>query len=183
MPELQEKQLIEWPIHVVKDLGAHDMIIGRDVLTFLGIDILFSRKTVEWNGRELPFKLLTATDDTDYHVEESMAVTSSAERIQGILDAKYEAADLEQVCASQDHLTQDKQRLELKPDATPYHAKPYPVPRVHHETLKMEVERLVRIGVLKKINRSEWAAPSFIIPKKDGTVRFINDFRELNKWI
>ena len=35
MPELQEKQLIEWPIHVVKDLGAYDMIIGRDVLTFL----------------------------------------------------------------------------------------------------------------------------------------------------
>jgi Reverse transcriptase (RNA-dependent DNA polymerase) len=41
----------------------------------------------------------------------------------------------------------------------------------------------VEIGVLKKVNRSEWAAPSFIIPKKDGTVRFINNVRELNKWI
>jgi Reverse transcriptase (RNA-dependent DNA polymerase) len=47
----------------------------------------------------------------------------------------------------------------------------------------MEVDRLVEIGVLKKVNRSEWAAPSFIIPKKDGTVRFINDFRALNKRI
>ena len=45
----------------------------------------------------------------------------------------------------------------------------------------MEVERLVEVGVLKKVNRSEWVAPSFIIPKKDGTVQFINDFRELNK--
>jgi hypothetical protein len=47
----------------------------------------------------------------------------------------------------------------------------------------MEVERLVEIGVLKKVNQSKWAAPSFIIPKKDDTVRFINDFRELNKRI
>jgi hypothetical protein len=47
----------------------------------------------------------------------------------------------------------------------------------------MEVDRLVQAGVLKKINQSEWAAPTFIIPKKDKTVRFISDFRELNKRI
>ena len=30
------------------------------------------------------------------------------------------------------------------------------------------------------MNRSEWQSPSFLIPKKDETVRFISDFRELN---
>jgi len=43
------------------------------------------------------------------------------------------------------------------------------------------VERLVKIGVLKQVNHSEWAASTFIIPKKDGSARFISDFRELNK--
>ena len=43
VPELQEKKLFEWPLHVVKDMGAYDMILGRDVMSFLGIDILFSQ--------------------------------------------------------------------------------------------------------------------------------------------
>ena len=47
----------------------------------------------------------------------------------------------------------------------------------------MEVDRLVKAGILRKVNRSEWAAPTFIIPKKDKTVRFITNFRELNKRI
>ena len=39
----------------------------------------------------------------------------------------------------------------------------------------------MKIGVLKKTNNSQWAAPTFIIPKINGTIRFISDFRELNK--
>jgi hypothetical protein len=54
------------------------------------------------------------------------------------------------------------------------------MPKFHENTLKLEIQRLCDLGVLKKVNRSEWAVPTFIIPKKDGTVRFISDFRQLN---
>ena len=74
-------------------------------------------------------------------------------------------------------------KIELKEDVKPYHAKPFPIAKVHKPTLKKEVKRLVEIGVLRKINISEWAAPTFIISKKNNTVRFISDFRELNKRI
>ena len=73
--------------------------------------------------------------------------------------------------------------IELKDNVKPYHARPYAVPKAYEQTLKQEVERLCKVGVLKRINHSEWAAPTFIIPKKDKTVRFISDFRELNKQI
>ncbi len=38
-------------------------------------------------------------------------------------------------------------------------------------------------GVLKRQSSSQWASPTFIIPKKDMTVFTITDFRELNKRI
>ena len=33
------------------------------------------------------------------------------------------------------------------------------------------------------MNWSEWAALTFIIPKNDGTVQVVSDFRKLNEWI
>ena len=71
--------------------------------------------------------------------------------------------------------------IKLKPDAEPYHGKPFPVPRIHELTFKQELDRLEYLKVIKKVNRSQWGAPTFLIPKKDSTVRFISDFRELNK--
>jgi hypothetical protein len=37
------------------------------------------------------------------------------------------------------------------------------------------------VGVLERQPASEWASPSFIIPKKDKTVCFLSDFWEVNK--
>ena len=70
----------------------------------------------------------------------------------------------------------------MKPDAKPFHARrAYPIPHIHKVTLKKEVERLCKLGVLKRQPESEWASNTFIIPKKNKTVRFVSDFREVNK--
>ena len=71
--------------------------------------------------------------------------------------------------------------IKLKPDAEPYHGKSFPVPRIHELTFKQELDRLEYLKVIKKVNRSQWVAPTFLIPKKYSTVRFISDFGELNK--
>ena len=70
--------------------------------------------------------------------------------------------------------------IKLKPDAEPYHGKPFPVPRIHELTFKQELDRIKAIKVIKKVNRSQWGAPTFLLPKKDSKARFIYDFRELN---
>jgi hypothetical protein len=73
--------------------------------------------------------------------------------------------------------------FELKEGAKLYHGRPYPIPKVHKANLMKEIDCLVSIGVLEWQPLSKWASPSFIIPKKDYTVRTISDFRELNRQI
>ena len=44
----------------------------------------------------------------------------------------------------------DKYNIKLREDATPYHAKPYPVPHSQEQKLRKEVARIEKINVLRK---------------------------------
>ena len=209
LPEFSSHCVIVSEMHVTKETMGYDIIMGRDLLKSLGIIINVKEDVVEWDNVPVPMKSHDATVQDSFYVEDSTAVKDASERMKQILDAKYEPANLKDIAESCTNLTQyeqscllellekykslfdgtlghwemDSYDIELKPDAEPYHARAYPIPHAYEKTLRMEVQRLCDIGVLRKVNHSEWAAPTFIIPKKDGTVRFISDFRELNKRI
>ena len=152
--------------------------------------------------------LLTDVDD-DFlsdHFDREDIFESYATKI---LDAFYEQIDIEDVCKMQTHLTTEQQQqllqvlkkyskvfsndlgcyphkqfhIELEPGAKPVHRRAYPVPQMHLETFKKELDHLVEIGVLSPQGSSEWGLPTFITPKKDGRVRWVSDLRELNKVI
>ncbi len=76
-----------------------------------------------------------------------------------------------------------KVHIDIDPNAKPIHSRPYPVPQIHLKTFKKELNHLAPIGVLAAQQVSEWASPSFIIPKKDSRVRWISDLCQLNKVI
>jgi hypothetical protein len=181
------------------------VIVGRDLMSQLGIILDFDGQTMTWDESTIKMKeyqdlfdINSPINEFYWHEEsyESQALNDASSCLKKILDTKYEPADLDKIARNYDYLTDDEQTqllsllqkyqhlfdgslgtwndkpydIELKPDAKPYHSRPFPVPKVHEATLKIELERLTKAGVLKKVNRSEWAAPTFLIPKKDATV-------------
>ena len=49
------------------------------------------------------------------------------------------------------------------------------------ETFRKGLKQLVKIGILSKTGTREWTSPIFVIPKKDGQVRWNSNLRQLNK--
>jgi hypothetical protein len=137
--------------------------------------------------------------------QEPVSTRNATKRVIEILDAKYDKANLRAIVRDNcSHLTPLQQEkllsllleyeslfdgklcdwnrppvsidIELKEGAKPYHGRPYPKPQIHKATLMKEINRLVDIVVMKRQSSSQWASPTFIIPKKDMTVRTITDF-------
>ena len=167
----------------------------------------FKEHVTIWGHQQFPFKEHDATVESSYYVEEHPVVQQATKQLKKILDAKYKKASSHDIASTQDHLTpceQDQLKellhkyelimdgmlgqwirepydIQLKSGAKLYHVKAFPVPRVHLKTFKTEIECIIKIGVLKKVNCSEWAVPCYLISKGDGSTHFINDFHELNK--
>ncbi|GAX22752.1 putative transposase [Fistulifera solaris] len=143
-----------------------------------------------------------------YHASPGISTVHEAENRQArILDADYSKVDIEEYVKELDYLTQEEKHrltqvlircellfggglgtlnippvhLELQEGATPYHSRAFPIPQSLYETTKKEINRLTEIDVFEKNHESEWAAPTFVQPKKTGDVRILTDFRRLNE--
>ena len=75
----------------------------------------------------------------------------------------------------------DPVNLKLKPASKLFNSKYHLVPIINKETFLKEIKILVKIGVLNPVQQSQYGTPVFIIPKKEGTARFITEYHRLNQ--
>jgi hypothetical protein len=163
-----------------------------------------------WNILNLQLKprITRAIRENTCFPQEPISTRSATKCVVEILDAKYEKADLPAIIRENFSplKASDREKLlsvllrfkslfdgtlgdwnlpsvsfELKEGMKPYHGRPYPIPHKHKAVLMKEMKRLCNIGVLEWQPSLQWALPTFILHKKDSTVRTISDFRELNK--
>ena len=203
--EIHADKLISQSLHVVYlNIYRYDMIIGRYLIISLGIDIDGSDMTIHWNDSAIPWRDIDFTRNDLFALTQYNALLNSeTKRMKSILDARYKKADLESIAETSTHLgTQGRNELhtllkkyeslfdsnigtwngkpygiKIKPDVEQYHGRPFPVPPIHELTFKQELDQLEALNFTNKFNRSQWGAPTFLIPKKDSTVRFISDLR------
>ena len=148
----------------------------------LGIVIDLKNGLIKWNEAQARMKHSDLHDGkVIYAIDDSRQVQLTTKRVKKILDAKYEKANLVEVVKKCTHLSEnDRQpllallrryepmfdgtlgqwrgddfKIELKEGVKPYYSRPYPIPKIHEETLKKEYARMEKLGILRKSTGSE----------------------------
>jgi transposase InsO family protein len=74
------------------------------------------------------------------------------------------------------HCTKIQAKLTLKDGVQPIYRKARPVPYNAKEIVEKELDRLEAIGVIKKVEHTDWAAPILTVEKADGSTRLCIDY-------
>ena len=101
------------------------MIIGRDLLNELNIDVRFSDGTIKWEDQLVPMKSFSniwkdkhptrkELQATILRSVEPKATKEATERVVKILDSKYEKADLNKIVDNANNLNRQQKRKLLK---------------------------------------------------------------------
>ena len=170
----------------------------QNIISWEGIDIPMRdfNKIKKYSLNRKEFKTIIQGS------QEPLVTQEATDRMIRILDSDYQKVNLKEIIRGAKNLSQKEKKLlynllmkyedifdgslgkwetdpvdfELVKGAKPHSQRHYPIPHLYKKVFKKELDRLEKLGVLEKVQQSEWGTPTFIIPKKDKRIRFISDF-------
>ena len=69
--------------------------------------------------------------------------------------------------------------INIAPNTQPHKSRPYRLPEAHRVAMRELLQKYVRDGIIRSSN-SPWSSPAFFVPKANGSLRFVVDYRILN---
>jgi hypothetical protein len=102
LPAQHKHKEITWTCYVDEsdnDSSTYDLVLGRELMHEIGIDICFSAAEVRWDNASIPMK---SVDKSTQEFEQELLFTqdpliTDAERIQKIVETKCSPADLNKI--------------------------------------------------------------------------------------
>ena len=132
------------------------LYVAETTTNLLGIDLFWQLRVHE--------TLDNGPDDVVYHVK--------VENYEKMMVEKFP-----QICESGlGKYSKGKAQLELKPGVRPIFRSKRTVPFASVEIFEREIERLLSMGVITKVDHSEWASPVVMLKKSNGKTRLCVDF-------
>ena len=199
LPQFTRTHIVWHHFHCDETVGIqrapaeYDFILGRDFLTQVGLILDFNAQQFLWHDIAVPMPpvpIKKEKTDTKQNFEEihsqhftvtnyhkynlDACIPSHLETKQGdqLLETLYNNRDI--MKGGLGLVPGALLNIDLKPGASPFYLRPYPVP---------QLDRMIHFGILEPALHSPWASPSFAIKKKNGSVRIVTDFRKLNSMI
>ncbi|MCP3668385.1 MAG: RNA-directed DNA polymerase, partial [Gammaproteobacteria bacterium] len=68
--------------------------------------------------------------------------------------------------------------IKLKPGTIPKRVKPRQVPLKKQEAVKIDLDENLKMGIIEKVEKSEWNSPIVAVNKPDGSVRITVDYSQ-----
>ncbi|GAA6080037.1 uncharacterized protein K02A2.6-like [Tachysurus ichikawai] len=147
IPVQYETQQVTLPLVIVK--GSRPALIGRNWLKELHLN---------WEQIFTVYKVFTQADGT-------LGVNEVLQRHQAVFSE------------NQGCIEGFKAKIRIKPGTTPIFCKARPVPYALKEAVERELDRLEKMKVISKTEKSEWASPIVTVPKADKTIRVCGDYK------
>ena len=105
-PELHANKIFHQSLHIVDlNIDRYDMIIGRDLIRSLGIDIHGADMTIHWYDVAIPWRdIYVTTKDVSALLQYDAPFNSETKRMRCILVAKYTKPNLKTTAESSTHI-------------------------------------------------------------------------------
>ena len=72
-------------------------------------------------------------------------------------------------------------KINLSPHIIPVKLRRYRLNSNYAAKVKEEIDKLLRVGLIRPVKRSTWLSPIVVVPKKNGKLRVCVDYRKFNE--
>jgi hypothetical protein len=185
-----EKEEDEWTVPLQKLQGCYNINVDEDNdprkvnimeregqrdVEGLGVEIPFIGKSIKIKkvniGTEQKPKLANARDYWDASTIEK--ITKLLHEYKDLFLTKF--IDMKGIKGPMGDMS-----IPLKPDARPVKQRPYRLNPKYKERVKIELYRILEVGIIEHVEESKWIIPMVVQDKKTGEIRICVNLRKLN---